>query len=169
MGVSLVFRERVSETLGNRCCFRMFLFLIPVSVRIPPPPTSFLSLTVTQKKKSRQKKILFPRHKSRATRGWGMTMYSLCMRHLRLLSNTQRTVCLCVSVSVSLSVLPWLPTFFFLCVHTVIHGGQGYLKVIDDWDAYCHVNYRHTCDKRFQAHLARGVGDHICKYLTPRT
>ena len=27
MGFSLVFRERVSETLGNRCCFRMFLFL----------------------------------------------------------------------------------------------------------------------------------------------
>jgi len=38
MGFSLVFRERVSETLGNRCCFRMFLFLFPVSVRIPPSP-----------------------------------------------------------------------------------------------------------------------------------
>jgi len=38
MGFSLVFRERVSETLGNRCCFRMFLFLFSVSVRNSPPP-----------------------------------------------------------------------------------------------------------------------------------
>ena len=43
MGFSLVFRERVSETLGNRCCFCMFLFLFPVSVRTSPSPYFFLS------------------------------------------------------------------------------------------------------------------------------
>ena len=57
MGCSWVFRERISETLGNRCCFRMFLFLFPVSVRMPLPSIlpSFL-WTVPQKKKSRPKK-----------------------------------------------------------------------------------------------------------------
>jgi len=49
-----MFRKRVSETLRNRCCFRMFLFLFPVSVRIPPPPY-FLPF-LPPKKKSHQKK-----------------------------------------------------------------------------------------------------------------
>jgi len=39
MGFPLVFRERVSGTLESRCCFRMFLFLFPVPVRISPAPS----------------------------------------------------------------------------------------------------------------------------------
>ena len=32
-----VFRERVLRALGNRRCTRMFLFLFPVPIKIPPP------------------------------------------------------------------------------------------------------------------------------------
>jgi len=97
MGFSLVFQELVPETLGNRCCFRMCLFLFPVSLRINPPPLFPSFLWRNSKKKSPTKKIIFfPRH-SKARRECRMTMCSLCMRQLGLLSNAQRTVCLCVT------------------------------------------------------------------------
>ena len=60
MGFSLVFQERVPETLGNRCCFCMFLFLFPVSLRINPPPYFLPFFDVTQKK-SPAKTNIFPK------------------------------------------------------------------------------------------------------------
>jgi len=59
MGFSLVFQERVPETLGNRCCFCMFLFLFPVSLRINPPPYFLPFFDVTPKKKGPPKNKSF--------------------------------------------------------------------------------------------------------------
>ena len=39
------------------------------------------------------------------------------------------SVCVCVCVCVCVTFTSYM---IFLCVHTVIQGGQGYLDVIDD-------------------------------------
>jgi len=157
MGVSWVFRERVLETLGNRCRFRMFLLLFPVSVRSPPPLLpSFLWPRNSTKKKSRQKK-----NSSTSFQGQGHKDDDVQPVHgpARIVEQHPPhcvSVCICVCVCVCVTLTSYM---IFLCVHTVIQGGQGYLEVINDWDAYCHANYRYTCDKRLQIHLARDVGD----------
>jgi len=64
----------------------MFLFLFPVSVRIPPPPY-FLPF-LTPKKKSHQKKTRFLVPTAFQWPQWRMSMCTLCLRQLGLLSNT---------------------------------------------------------------------------------
>ena len=66
---------------------------VPVSCfRKEFPPTYFLPFYVVYKKKSPTKKNdrSWSHSTPRATRGWTMTMCSLCMSQLGLLNNTQR-------------------------------------------------------------------------------
>jgi len=93
MGFSLVFRERVLEALGNRCCYRTFLFLFPVSVRISPPSyflPFFLPWLPKKKVPPKKNDCSWFHGTPRATGWWTMTKCSLCMRQSGLLSNAQR-------------------------------------------------------------------------------
>jgi len=136
MGFSLVFQERVSETLGNTEVLFPFVSVpVPCSRKdIPPPLTSFLSLIRNSKTKSPAKKIILFSTSFQGQGHKGMEDYDVQPVHEAARIVEQHPahcvyVCVCVCVCVCVTL-----TFYmiFLCVHTVIQGGQGILKVSDE-------------------------------------
>jgi len=122
MGFSSVFRERVSETLGNRCCFRMFLFLFPVSVRIPPPPPLLPFFSLLSQNKVRPKIIIlfstsFQGQGHKGTEDDDVQSVHEAGRIVEQYPAHCVSVCVCVCVCVCESLLPWLP-IWFSCVST---------------------------------------------------
>jgi len=84
----------------------------------------------------------------RARRFQRSKICSLCIMTLR-----QQCVCVCV--------LSWFPVWFSF-VSTVAHShGKWWrlLRSVDEWEASCHVIYRHIWCERLQTHRTRDAGD----------